>query len=54
VILGRGAHLILGQGEALRILVVAPLETRVRAVMEREGLSERAARQRIVAVESDR
>jgi len=54
VILGRGAHLILGEGEALRILVVAPLETRVRAVMEREGLSERAARQRIVTVESDR
>ena len=54
VILGRGAHLILGQGEALRVLVVAPLEARVRAVMDREGLGERDARQRIVAVEADR
>lgn len=54
VILGRGAHLILGQGEALRVLVVAPLEARVRAVMDREGLGERDARQRIVTVEADR
>ena len=54
VILGRGAHLILGQGKALRVLVVAPLEARVRAVMDREGLGERDARQRIVTVEADR
>lgn len=54
VILGRGAHLILGQGEALRVLVVAPLETRVRTVMEREALGEREARRRIVSVEADR
>jgi cytidylate kinase len=54
VILGRGAHLILGQGEALRVLVVAPLETRVRAVMEREGFGEHEARRRIVSVEADR
>jgi cytidylate kinase len=54
VILGRGAHLILGQAEALRVLVVAPLETRVRAVMEREGICEREARHRIVSVEADR
>jgi cytidylate kinase len=54
VIVGRGAHLILGGGEALRVLVVAPLETRVRAVMEREGLGEREARRRIVSVEADR
>jgi cytidylate kinase len=54
VILGRGAHLILGQGEALRVLVVAPLETRVQAVMEREGLADRDARRRIVTVEAER
>ena len=54
VILGRGAHLILGQGKALRVLVVAPVETRVRTLMEREGLAEREARRRIVAVEADR
>jgi cytidylate kinase len=54
VILGRGAHLLLGPGEALRVLAVAPLEDRVRVVMEREGLSERDARRRIVEVEADR
>jgi cytidylate kinase len=54
VILGRGAHLILGQGEALRVLVVAPLEDRVRSVMNREGLDERNARRRIVVVEAER
>jgi cytidylate kinase len=54
IIIGRGAHLILGRGEALRVLVVAPLETRVRAVMESERLDEREARRRIVSVEADR
>jgi cytidylate kinase len=54
IIIGRGAHLILGQGEALRVLVVAPLEVRVRAVMESEKLDERDARRRIISVEADR
>jgi cytidylate kinase len=53
VILGRGSHLILGPGAGLRVFVVAPLETRVRRIMERHGLSDRDARRRIVAVESD-
>jgi cytidylate kinase len=53
VIVGRGAHLLL-KGEALRVLAVAPLEDRVRTVMEAEGLSERDARRRIEEVESDR
>jgi cytidylate kinase len=54
VILGRGAHLILGQGQALRVLVVAPLEARIAAIMEREGTSEREARHQIQTVEADR
>jgi len=54
VIVGRGAHLILGQAAALRVLAVAPLEQRIRAVMEEEHLSERDARRRIVEVEADR
>jgi cytidylate kinase len=53
VILGRASHLILGEGRALRVLVVAPLEHRVRNVMEQEGLSERDARRRIVVVEAE-
>jgi cytidylate kinase len=54
VIVGRGAHLILGEGQALRVLAVAPLDARVRTVMEREGLSQRAARSRIEEVEASR
>jgi cytidylate kinase len=54
IILGRGAHLILGHGEALRVFVVAPLEARIAAVMQREGITERDARRQIQAVEADR
>jgi cytidylate kinase len=54
VILGRGAHLILGQGQALRVLVVAPLEARIAAIMKRDDVSEREARHQIQAVEADR
>jgi cytidylate kinase len=54
VILGRGAHLILGPHQALRLLVVAPLEERVAEVMRREGLDERQAHRRITDVEAER
>jgi len=54
IIVGRGAHLILGRGEALRLLVVAPLEARVATVMKREGITEREARRQIQVVEADR
>ena len=54
IILGRGAHLILGQGEALRVLVVAPLESRIATIMKREGIGERDARRQIQVVEADR
>ena len=54
VILGRAAHLVLGPGGALRVLVVAPFEVRVRTVAEREAVDEREARRRIVSVEAER
>jgi cytidylate kinase len=54
VIVGRGSNLILGPGQALRVLVVAPLESRVRYLMQRDSLSDREARRRIQEVESDR
>jgi cytidylate kinase len=54
VIIGRGANLILGPGQALRLLVVAPLESRVRYLMQRDSLSDREARRQIQVVESDR
>jgi cytidylate kinase len=54
LIVGRGAHLILNAREALRVLVVAPLETRVATVRQREGLSAREAQERILHVEAER
>jgi cytidylate kinase len=54
VIVGRGAHLILGAQDALRVLVVAPMPRRVEAVVRREGLSERGARERIAQVDGER
>lgn len=54
VILGRGAHLILSPKQALRVLVVAPLEARFAEVMQREGVPEREARRRITEVDSER
>ena len=54
VILGRGAHLILGPSRALCILVGAPLALRVAEVARAEGLSERAARLRVAGVEAER
>jgi cytidylate kinase len=54
IILGRGAHLVLRAGEALRVLVVATLEDRVARVTKREGIAEDEARRRIQSVEADR
>jgi CMP/dCMP kinase len=54
VVLGRGGHLILGPGEALRVLVVAPLEARVREIGARDGVDAREAERRIAAAEADR
>lgn len=54
VILGRGAHLILGPARALRVFVVAPLPARVAEVARREGISERESRRRIVEIEDER
>jgi cytidylate kinase len=54
VILGRGAHIVLGQGNALRVWVSAPLDNRIRTVADREGLSERDARQRVAEVDAER
>lgn len=54
VILGRGAHLILGPGRALRVFVVAPLETRVATVMAKYRVDAREASRRISAKEAER
>jgi cytidylate kinase len=54
VIVGRGAHLILPPGRALRVFVVAPLEARVAAVVERYGVDAAEAERRIRAKEIER
>jgi cytidylate kinase len=45
VVLGRGANLLLPH--ALKIYIVAPVESRVKRVMQREELGEAAARKRV-------
>lgn len=47
VFLGRGAGCILRGRSALNVLITANLETRVRRVMEYDGLNERQARERV-------
>jgi hypothetical protein len=54
VIVGRGAHAILGPHQALRVLVVAPREARVANVAADEGLALPAARRRIELEEAER
>lgn len=54
VVMGRGAHLILRKGEALRVLVVAPLDHRAARVAARDGISAVEAHHRIVAEEAER
>ncbi len=54
VIIGRGAHLILPAGHALRVLVVAPLDARVASVMARHDVGAREAERRIRLEETER
>jgi len=54
VMVGRGAHLLVRPGEALRVMVVAPLDARVAAVAAAEGVGLRVARERLAAVEAER
>lgn len=54
VIVGHGAHAMLGGQGALRVLVTAPLEARVAAAAAAAGLSPDRARQRVLAEEAER
>jgi cytidylate kinase len=54
VILGRGGHLILRSEQALRVFVVAPLESRIATVAAREAVGRREAEHRIAAAEAER
>ena len=54
VIVGRGAHLILGPGRAFRVRIVGSLEQCAARVAEREQLDLDAARERVQAVDRER
>ena len=54
VILGRGASYILPKEVCLRVLVVAPLELRIKNVIEAYKVSEKVARQNVMGKESER
>jgi cytidylate kinase len=54
VILGRGASYILPKEICLRVLVIAPLELRIRNVKDAYKVSEKEAKQNVMNIESDR
>ena len=54
LILGRGASFILPQEVSLRVLVVAPLQTRIDNVVRGYGASASEARRRVMRREADR
>ncbi len=55
VIVGRGAHAVLAsRHDVLRVFVTAPLPDRIAYVARREGLDERAAKERIQRKDADR
>lgn len=57
VLVGRGAQFVLGQAhreDTLHVYVVAPREVRARTIMEREGLEEAAASNRLDQVDAAR
>jgi cytidylate kinase len=53
VIVGRGAHLILGSSRSLRVRVVCPTSERVARMMQRDGVSEATATRRIREIGND-
>jgi len=54
LILGRGASYILPKEVCLRVLVVAPLQTRINNVMKAYKVSESMAKRNVLRTESDR
>lgn len=53
LILGRGANFLLPADKRIALFLVAPLEARIRNVMEDRGLSEKRARDHIAKVEKE-
>jgi len=54
VVVGRGAHCILGPQRALRVRIVAPREARIAGVADRRGLSEEEAADLVDRTDAER
>ncbi len=54
VVIGRGANLILPPDETLRVRFIAPMETKIRNMVQEFGIEEEDAKQRIVLKEAER
>jgi hypothetical protein len=54
VVVGRGAHFILERKSTLRVRIIAPLETRVARIAERDGMAPGEARATIRRIDAER
>ena len=54
IIIGRGANLILPPEETLRVRFIAPMETKIRHMMQEFGITEEDAKKRIILKEAER
>lgn len=54
VVVGRGSHYILGPSRALRVRIVAPVETRVQSLAERGGMDLKDARRVVKRIDRQR
>jgi cytidylate kinase len=54
IIIGRGANLILPPEETLRVRFIAPMETKIRHMMQEFGITEEDAKERIILKEAER
>lgn len=54
LIIGRGANLILPAEETLRVRFIAPLEVRIRNMVQETGISEEEARKQILLKDAER
>ena len=54
IFIGRGADLILPRDVGLRVRIVAPLETRVKRVAERQDLTEEEAHEKVQRLQEER
>ena len=54
VVVGRGAHYVLEEHQALKVRVVAPMEDRIKGLMSRKDIGEGQARAEVVKTDAER